>query len=484
MNHTNNKEEIKDYEAYKSNVPSAFITGLSYTANWNNGATTPGKTHIIGSAQDTNIQEDTNASFVEISEAYNIAEKHLSKSARECAFAQQKHNVSRRLLLAERSKKLTVTCPVTGIVSLLEIPQIPFPASNKELQKALIWSSPFASNDNCRGIAQQGISYLRRLDTQVLAGVLIVLSSQYELFHFQPFDSGAQRNAILRTAGKDYIIDAIIMIESLIHSANYKFLPKLSLIFDSELEEKGLAGRMKSYLNILAAALAKPDKEAYDDKKIMSLYPIRPVYIKDAETGKKKISFLAKQEQARAKREFAKDKKAGKIAISQLCKQASVPDKFKNLLLNLMTDDSIMATEKVMLSMVAYKLEEKYSTNADAKQLIAILLKDRKILTMELEEIEEFVEQFAEDEAEEGKIEEFLEEFIEKDTKSSVCEINTQKEDEKEFKAPEGLTSWEKLLWRKKHANTSKKVVAVQTTNIPSVTTYTPSPKKIKLGDE
>lgn len=541
--------------------PNAFILGLAYTASWGAGpdlspsqlenipvgiqehAIAPGSVIIRAESHpaspfpsdsfqcfNNSVAENVGKGAtmhsiakavneqVEESEAVQTAKKIHKQSAKAIAFDAQKARVSRRLLLAMRSKQLTVVCPTTGIVSLLDVPAIPYPANNPQLAKALVWSSPFADLANCRGIAQQGISYLRKLDTQVLAGVLIVLADAYSLFIFQPFDSGAQKNAILRTAGKDYLIDAIIMIENQIHSGNCRFLPTLSLRFDSNLEQFGLEVRMQAYLKQLADAIAKPDKEAWDEKKILPMYPIRPTYTKDIKSGQQKVSFLARQEQARAKKEFAEDKKAGKIAISQLCKQATVTDKLKSLLNSLMSDEGMLLIPSIFIDKVIEKLEFSYLDNANAKQLVAILKKDRRALKLDLSELEASIEEALESEEDEpapgqeaaieedeaegpalalsstdsnesSNIEE-LEDFIQANpseaSEATMCFIERKAEEQGtgELVAPEGLTAWEKILWKKKMLAAGAKKTAIQNTSIPSTAVYVPGEKKAKLGDK
>ncbi len=435
------------------------------------------------------------------SEAVTVAKRMHKQSPITVAWDAQRKNVSRRLVLAERSKKVTVNCPISGITSLIEIPQIPFPASNKHLQQSLIWSSPFGSIDNCRGLAQQGMSYLRKLDTQTLSGILVVLASTYELFRFQPMDSAAQKNALLRTAGKDYLIDAIIMIEELVHSANYRFLPKLSLVMDVELASTGLQSRMQQYLKLLAEAIAKPDKEAYDEKRTLPLHPIRPVYIKDVENAKKTVSFLARKEQAAAKKEFIEDKKAGKIAFSQLMSQVpSMTDKLKQLITGLLSDDGMLLFPPLIIDAVVTKL--KTFNNGNANQLVTIFEKSRKALKLNLSELADDIEESLVADEEEDSIqqddatpgnEEAIEEptiadelaYVPHDEQAELnMYVKNDKEEEIKLVVPEGLSAWEQLLWKKKMLAATSKPRNIIQNDLPSSTTYTPSAKKVNLGDK
>ena len=180
------------------NAPAKYWPGVAYTSEQGNGASLAADdlANIPVGVTDTSKGQQQAIVGTHTLEAIATAKKTQKRGqAQHLAYDAQAKRVSRRLLLAERAKLLTVSCPITGIVSLLQIPSIP--------ACSLIWDSPLSDLANCRGMAQQGIDYLKQLDTQVLSGLLIVLSDAYSLFKFQPYDSGVQKNAILRTAGKE-----------------------------------------------------------------------------------------------------------------------------------------------------------------------------------------------------------------------------------------------------------------------------------------
>ena len=401
------------------NIANAFIVGLSYTSARGDGADLDPsqlenipvgiQEHAIAPASIQIVAATNNPEAVKIPTKIADLRKQLKDAIRELhgkaaleddieiladsiqkqmpmkmkAIAQQKRNVSRRLLMAERAKRITVTCDKTGIVSQMEIPAIP--------GMALTWLSPFAEVDNCRGMAQKGADYLIRLDTQTLAGILIALAGVYDLFVFQPYDSGAQKNAIVRTAGKDFIIKAILLIENQIHSGNAKYLPKLSLIFDSVLEAFGAEIKMQAYLKLLADAIAKPDKEEYDPSYINKDYKIRPVYVRDVKKQQQTVSFLAKKEIAAAKKQYAEDRKAGKIAITQLIENEEVSDLLKGTLASLMAEDALLIVPMEKIEKIVARLERYES--AAAKTIIAILMRDRRHLMMDVSEIEDEIKE-------------------------------------------------------------------------------------------
>lgn len=479
---------------HEISVPAKYWPGVAYTSSVGEA---PELTEEQLESVKTGVQDHAIApskEAIEATEAYQIAIKVQKQSAHKVAFEAQKKRVSRRLLLVERAKKLTVVCPTTGIVSLIEIPAIP--------AKALVYSHPLAELDNCRGIAQQGFDYLNRLDTQVLAGVLIVLADCYELFRFQPFDTGAQKNALLRTASKQHLIEAIILIENLIHSNNAKYLPKLSLILDSNVEDFGLHIRMQNYLKLLAEAIAEPDKEAYDPNFIKKVG--KPVYIRDEEKKERKISFLARQEISRAKKQYAEDRKAGKAAIAELCKVAKVTDKLRALLLQLMAEDALLSIPSIWVDKICERLTQYNLPVAD--KLLEILKRDRKALLLDVSELEETIQakQAEEEEQDDPKpgqeeaVEDFsngvdlsktemadevpLEDHTGIDSESMGSDLPIQVEAEEELMPPPGLNKIQEILWRKKIKEAKGRTFTQ--TAIPSVATYTPSATKETLGKE
>lgn len=292
---------------------------------------------------------------------------------------QSKNRVSRRLLLAKRSTLLTCVCADTGIVSLLEVPAIP--------GFALTYSHPLANYSNARGIAQKGIEYLNQLETQVLAGILVCLAEKYSLFQFQPTYTGAQKNAILRTAGKDVIINAIILIEKYIHSGNCQFLPRLSLAFDSLTEfQAGASTRLSQYLKTLVDTIIKPDYEPIDQKvtKIS-----KPLFIKDTEAEQRTISFLARSEIAAAKKEYAADKRRVKKILSALEKAGTVSLKMKQFIAGLFSDDAILSMDLASKATIAN--HPKIQSIPELSPIVSILSKDRSRLTMDVAEIKDII---------------------------------------------------------------------------------------------
>jgi len=282
--------------------------------------------------------------------------------------------VSRRLLLTERSYKLTVNCPVTGVTSLMEVPAIP--------GYSLIWTSPLASLENCRGMVSIGIDYLRKLDTQILAGLLIVLADDYDLLRYQPADSGAQKNAIIRTAGKDTIISVLLTIENYVHSGNAPFLPKLSLIMDAKVEQSGIEFNMTEWIKTVATYILKADysEEELEDN-YYSLAPTKTISvpsIKKASNAEAAAIKYKKQKRYEQQKEYNNDIKISIALLKTLCKEETISPKLSALLKGIFNGDTLLTMDPTMKGLVASKMTT--FTSPSASKLIAILEKPYALL--------------------------------------------------------------------------------------------------------
>jgi hypothetical protein len=403
-----------------------------------------------------------------------IAKKY--EGARKEAWNATARRVSRRLLLSVRAQKLTCVCPISGIVSLLEVPAIP--------GFAVVYQHPLSELANARGLASRGVEYLRKLDTQTLAGILIVLADAYDLFRFHDTDTGAQKNALLRTAGKDILIDTIIVIEDQVHSRNKNYLPRLSLVQDVIADKSaGIDIRLHNYLQLLTESIAKPDYEKYDEnaapKKIG-----RPLYIRDVQKQERKLSYLARQEIATAKRELAADTKTIKTLAANLVALNLLKPNFKSFIAQLMSDNGmglLEADASLVDMLVTQKLAPLEVNSKDATSLIALLRKDRSILKKEVSEEDDFFDDPTP--GNESAVEDTtLADMPEMDN-ANAPELPDVQEveylEEREPTPPEGLSSIEKILWRKKwkasqQASFPQAPKKFEQSVIPSAHTYVP----------
>lgn len=282
---------------------------------------------------------------------------------------QRIHSVPQKFSKAIKTAKsldnIDCVCEVTGIVSILSVPYIP--------SVVLSYVHPLALLPNARGIAQQGISYLRSLDIQVLAGILIVLAEDYDLFRYTPSMTGANKNAVLRTVGKDILIDAIIFIEERVNSANSRFFPALSFLFDGDdlQRQNMIQARMVEWLKTCAERFYQPDTRSYEES-VTIRKSIKPQY-----------SSIKRKQASAAKKEFRAWAKATKPAIATLYSKNLISAKLKTFLQALLDESNLMNADGGMVDLIVQKLNQ---VNSEVAPRIGIALADFRDKLLSTEE--------------------------------------------------------------------------------------------------
>lgn len=256
-------------------------------------------------------------------------------------FAQNaaKYRASKAIRMADFSKKLTLICPESGIVSVVDIPAVP--------GFFLEYINPLSILPNARLIVQRGYAYLIALDTQVLAGLLITLADDYSLFQYPTFSNGTNKNALLRSAGKTELIHALLFIEEKIHSENYSSLPKLSFIADSDAKQGTMEARLHNWLSIIQKELEAPTV-------VFPAAPIKSFFKAQAE--EKKHTAEQEKKERKALLSFNKELSEAISACKTLCKDGLIDQKLRNLLISFMDKDVFSTLESGIKAKVSLKL--------------------------------------------------------------------------------------------------------------------------------
>lgn len=284
--------------------------------------------------------------------------------------------ISKRLYLSKNHSEVTVVCQKTGIVSIMLIPGVQ--------GRVLETESPFADLSNARGLVQEGFEYLSSLDTQIVAGLFLTLSEDYELTRSIPSATGAENNAILRTAGKEKLVEACLMIERFINSGNHTFLPKLSLIWEGELKDNGCEPRFTEWMKLVNEAILEPDLIAYDEnallnKPMKSIKDLQKDHTREQKEEKRLSSLKDKNYKERA--QFRKDMKEAKSLVKALA-NGDATKKLVGFLSSLFIEDTYLSIDTLLLGQVISKMEPMES--ASAKRIVEILKVDRSALRKEV----------------------------------------------------------------------------------------------------
>ncbi len=262
-----------------------------------------------------------------------------NRAASNVPYKAAKQRFSKRINLTHNISTFPMVCEQTGAVATVSIPRIP--------HKVLTFTSPFAILANARGMAQEGRNYLKEIDINSVAAILITLADDYDLFHYQPSDSGAQKNALLRTVSKDILIDCILLIELFVNSSNFSYLPKLSLILDIEVKQSGIQVRMNEWMKLVVDRIKEPPS-VEDMEDAPKRRTISSISYSVSAVNKARIAL---------KKEFREWKKEAKETIILLSANKLLSDKAKAILIPLVSGDNLEAADFGMVSLVAQKLK-------------------------------------------------------------------------------------------------------------------------------
>lgn len=254
---------------------------------------------------------------------------------------------SKRLVLGRQNNIIPLICEETGAVMGLLNPAIP--------GKSLVYRSPLASVAVCKDIASEGFSYLSLLDTSILAAILITLAAEYSLFHYGVSISGAQKNALIRTAPREFLIEAIVILAGKINSINARFIPSLSLILEKDVDNESIRIRMFNWLSAVRDVVGRPLKalkeEAEEKEEQEQKKPIKLITAITVTKHKKNVAEQAK--------EFKKWKREAKNDIDTMFKDKKISLKLKTFLLATIVESEILAsTDSTLVELMATKLEQ------------------------------------------------------------------------------------------------------------------------------
>lgn len=278
--------------------------------------------------------------------------------------------VSKNLHIVKSHSQITVVCPITGIVSLMDIPTIP--------GKTLVYENPLSDLSNARGIVSAGPEYLEKLPTQILAGLFIVLASSYDILRTDSREiQGPHNNAVLRTCGSSMLVKCLVLIENWINSGNRQYIPRVSLTIDSQTKEPEIAARISIWYNDAWTAIKKPDRTKYDE----NAKPVRIVFDSVQKTSVKRSKEASAK--AFARQILKQDKKDAMNILSKM----QVSTKMRAFLSTLFSGNNLIEADIMMLKLLINKLEQNPSENAS--KIITILQKDRSILRTDAFDLED-----------------------------------------------------------------------------------------------
>lgn len=296
------------------------------------------------------------------------------------ALASQEYRLSRTVKVAKKTIETVVVCEQTGVNIGIDIPRIP--------GFFLVYTSPLAEYSNCRLLASRGYEYLHNLDTQVLAGIAMVLAENYNLFVFPASMNGIQKNAILRSCGKTELINCILCIERNIHSHNFESIPQISFNPSEDIKQGEMETRMCNWLKLVVQAL-RPIASLISSNSI----EIEDIPVKRLTGGYVKIRDLnklnrAKESAAKAeKRELIKKLEVATKATRDLFKDSILSIQMRNFLLKTFDADTFPTVDATFKAKLSLKL-----ATMGIEDTGILSIQDVLSLKTEVVELEEFEE--------------------------------------------------------------------------------------------
>lgn len=292
--------------------------------------------------------------------------------AKHVALNAQRYRASRKIEASKKTTGIIAVCAETGVNMEVNIPRIP--------GFYLSYVSPLSDVENCRKLAQRGYGYLIQLDTQILAGILLILADDYNLFQFSPSANGFTKNAILRSCGKIELINAILLIEEKIHSQNYAFLPRLSFLQSLDTKQGEYESNLQQWCKLLVSTLQAPlDTTEYVDTVEKRAFPY--IRNKDAAKAEAQAKRLAKQEERKLKSQLETAAKYAK----DLFKDGLISQTLKNYIVRTFDPITFQTVDASFKSKLVLKLIELEETS---KVTFIIKALENKVKTIDLDSID------------------------------------------------------------------------------------------------
>ena len=342
--------------------PPAF-TAHSFTMA-KDAQTTESPTTVESPSTEVIAESIESATIVDKIEETAITEPGGKKKKR-------KQKFSSRIVLGAHTSLFPMVCSDTGAVAAITIPTIP--------GKAFIYRSPFAVIGNCHSIAEEGPEYLYKLEAQLLAAIVITLAAEHRLFQYQPSDTGAQKNAVLRTVRRETLVSAILFIHSTVNSFRASKIPSLSCIPSEDMLEYGMDTRMTLWLKTCIDYIFPP-VSAKDAPTSTSTTKQEDYFLDEEEESEAKIQkkisaqthALTKAKLATTRRNFKTFKNESVANIKYLYTGQKISLKLKNFLLGILSEELLISSDGAMVDLLCTKLDQ---LNLDIAAKLAIGIK-------------------------------------------------------------------------------------------------------------
>lgn len=266
-----------------------------------------------------------------------------------------------KLALATSSlAEAIVTCPVSGVVSIL---QVPSPALLLE------WTSPLASPSVCKQLATASLS-----DPQLLAGCILTLLRSYNLVatHNQP---AVVTNALLRT-GTTSTLQATLSFLVSLTDRTARRLPALDLNYATHTDIASIDDTLTSYTTSCLDILYGDARTAIQESSATSALLV-------SRAKKHKVVTPAQQAEATLRA----NRPAIRLLIDILDTQELVPPALTSLLRSIVQGSNLMTLDASLRTKVCDRLKSIDSSHT--QKLAALIEATKASVTSVKDELEE-----------------------------------------------------------------------------------------------
>jgi len=169
--------------------------------------------------------------------------------------------IEHELTLPAKVESQKLVCKKSGICYELAVPALKdFSLGCKSFKHPVLeYDSPLAYWSNVQGFAMQSREYLVALDKQVLAGLVIVAYSHFELIDFSLL-SAVEANAVLRTAHEG-LLAQMLRLTGRMSAKSAKGLPVLYVEWADCKQLKSIDGLLQAYYKRLQPYFNEQAKE-------------------------------------------------------------------------------------------------------------------------------------------------------------------------------------------------------------------------------
>lgn len=264
--------------------------------------------------------------------------------------------------MVQRVNYFQAVCSYTGIVMEVAIPQVN--------GLVLEYVNPLSYWDNVRGIIEQGEKYLERLEVQILAGLWITAYRHFELIDkISAKNNSSLLNAMIRTAGKNVLIDSLLMAGHLTERYARR-CARFDVSYEAHKESPNMSAAIQEYTRAIRDSVYPPEALVLskEEREIEAKYNgFVAIETRSSKKANHKIITVAEQSEER----FKVCRREGKELLKAMAEEMIIPTAFISILKTVFTDRNLTSMASSLRDKMITKLES--YQNANCQKMAKVL---------------------------------------------------------------------------------------------------------------